>query len=237
MNNRARVPFLVQVLFLMVSGFVFIFAGFGASSVFASPDASGHDIFSKSGKFESFLLAQHGGHNGCGGQGHGGGEEHCSEMGHEGGCQGGMGGCRGGKGRGHRGGMGRGMHHSGNSGPAQCPQPRATQNAPEEFLNRTNPVESTSGTIEKGRLLFQLDTQPTCVMCHGSQGDGTGGFGANFSPSPRNFTCGETMNEISDGQLFWIIQNGSPDTGMPPFQDLQDEQIWQLIVFIRSLAK
>jgi len=109
--------------------------------------------------------------------------------------------------------------------------------APEEFYNLTNPLENTSENIEKGRSLFTLDVQPTCVMCHGSQGDGTGGFGANLSPPPRNFTCTETMNDITDGQLFWIIRNGSPDTGMPPFQDLQDEQIWNLIRFIRSLAR
>jgi mono/diheme cytochrome c family protein len=127
------------------------------------------------------------------------------------------------------------MHHGG--GTAQCPQPRATAQAPEEFYNRKNPVDNTPDNVEKGRLLFQLDAQPTCVMCHGRRGDGTGGFGANLSPSPRNFTCSETMKGIPDGQLFWIIRNGSPDTGMPPFQDLQDEQIWKLILFIRSLAK
>ena len=130
------------------------------------------------------------------------------------------------------------MHHGGGEGgPAQCPQPRATVKAPEEFYNLTNPVDNTPDNIEKGRLLFQLDVQPTCVMCHGSQGDGTGGFGSNLSPSPRNFTCSETMQGIPDGQLFWIIRNGSPDTGMPPFQDLQDEQIWQLIRYIRGLAR
>jgi mono/diheme cytochrome c family protein len=109
--------------------------------------------------------------------------------------------------------------------------------APEEFYNRTNPVENTRDNIEQGRLLFQLDAQPTCVLCHGNQGDGTGGFGANLSPPPRNFTCSETMKNISDGQLFWIIRNGSPDTGMPPFQDLKDEQVWNLVHFIRSLAR
>ena len=228
MDNRIGKTLLVQFLFLVV-------AGFGSSSVFASPDVSGH---SKSGKSESFLLAQHEGPSGCRGPGHGGGGRHCPEMGHEGGCRGGMGGCPGRKGMGHRGGMGRGMHHGGGtSGPAQCPQPRATVKAPEEFYSLKNPVENTTDNIEKGRLLFQLDAQPSCVMCHGSQGDGTGGFGANLSPSPRNFTCTETMKDIPDGQLFWIIRNGSPDTGMPPFQDLQDEQIWNLINFIRSLSR
>ena len=207
-------------LFLVAQGFVFALAGFGSSHAFASTDVLGPDIYGASQARESISLAQHGGRG-----------KHCPDMSHQGGCSGG-------KGRGHRGGMGRGMHHGGGqSGPAQCPQPRATVKAPEEFYNLKNPVESTPDNIEKGRLLFQLDAQPTCVMCHGNQGDGTGGFGANLSPSPRNFTCSETMKDISDGQLFWIIRNGSPDTGMPPFQGLQDEQIWNLIIFIRSLDR
>ena len=136
----------------------------------------------------------------------------------------------------HRGGMG--MHHGiGQVGTAQCPQPRATVKAPDEFYNLVNPLENTPNKIETVRLLFFLDVQPTCVMCHGNKGDGTGGFGADMSPKPRNFTCTQMMKDISDGQLFWVIQNGSPETGMPPFQDLRDEQIWKLILFIRSLTK
>jgi mono/diheme cytochrome c family protein len=44
------------------------------------------------------------------------------------------------------------------------------------------------------------------------------------------------MNDIPDGQLFWIIRNGSKGTAMPAFKDLKDEQIWHLILYIRSFA-
>jgi cytochrome c1 len=56
-------------------------------------------------------------------------------------------------------------------------------------------------------------------------------------PPPRNFTCGVMMKDIPDGQLFWIIKNGSPGTGMMSFAGLSDEQVWQLIQYIQSLAK
>ena len=245
MNYRAGTPLSTQLMFLFISGFVFILAGFSASLAFASSEVASRAIDTKPVKNESVLLAQHGGPPEGRRPMHGGRGKHCPGMGHDDGCPGGKGncsgrkgGCSGGKGMGHRGGMGHGMHQGGGQGgSAQCPQPRTTVKAPKEFYNRTNPVENTPDTVEQGRLLFQLDAQPSCVMCHGSQGDGTGGFGANLSPPPRNFTCKETMKDISDGQLFWIIQNGSPDTGMPPFQDLQDEQIWKLIIFIRSLAQ
>lgn len=57
-----------------------------------------------------------------------------------------------------------------------------------------------------------------------------------FDPPPRNFACKETVNGIPDGQLFWIIRNGSPGTAMPSFEELTDEQIWQLVLFLRELA-
>jgi len=238
MNDHVTRYLAIHPMILLILVFIFTPIGFGLASALASPDLSSRSSSTQSLNNERFILSQHGGSPDCRGPMHGGRDKHCPEMGHEGGCPGGRGDCSGRKGRGHRGGMGRGMHHGGGtSGPAQCPQPRATVKAPEEFYKLTNPAKNTPDNIEQGRLLFQLDAQPTCVMCHGSQGDGTGGFGVNLSPPPRNFTCSETMKSIPDGQLFWVIRNGSPDTGMPPFQGLQDEQIWNLILYIRSLAQ
>ncbi len=168
-------------------------------------------------------------------EGRGSRHDNCPEMSDEKGCMGGQG-MRHGGGKHHGGGMG--MHHGGGQGgSAQCPQPRATVKAPGEFYNLVNPLKNTPENIEAGRSLFSTDVQPTCVMCHGDKGDGTGGFGSDMSPKPRNFTCMETMKDIPDGQLFWVIQKGSPDTGMPPFQGLQDEQIWQLVLYIREFGK
>jgi hypothetical protein len=44
------------------------------------------------------------------------------------------------------------------------------------------------------------------------------------------------MAQISDGQLFWIIKNGSVGTSMPEFTDLSDKSIWQLIIYIREFS-
>lgn len=119
-----------------------------------------------------------------------------------------------------------------------CVQPRKTARAPEEFLTKTNPLPSSTGAIHAGKELFLKTAQPAaCVMCHGEQGDGKGVMGAALIPSPRNFTCGAMMREIPDGQLFWIIKNGSPGTGMMSFASLPDDQVWQLVHYIRSLSK
>ncbi len=119
-----------------------------------------------------------------------------------------------------------------------CVQSRKTAKAPEDFLAKTSPLPSSASTIRAGKELFLKTAQPAaCAMCHGEQGDGKGLMGAALVPPPRNFTCGTMMHEIPDGQLFWIIKNGSQGTGMMSFASLPDEQVWQLIHYIRSLAK
>ncbi len=118
-----------------------------------------------------------------------------------------------------------------------CVQPRKTAKAPDDFLSKTNPLSS-SAAVKAGKELFLKTAQPVaCVMCHGEQGDGKGLMGAALVPPPRNFTCGAMMKDIPDGQLFWVIKNGSPGTGMMAFGGLPDEQVWQLIHYIRSLAR
>lgn len=164
-------------------------------------------------------------------------------MGRGRGCeQGGMGqrggmGCGPG-GKGPRGPMQHGMRHGGGQDvKAECPQSRSTANAPEQYYGQANPLEKNAGNIEQGRLLYQLNAQPTCTMCHGLKGDGQGMMGGGMNPPPRNFACAETMDALPDGQLFWIIKNGSAGTGMPAFSDLRDAQVWQLILFLRTLSK
>ena len=119
-----------------------------------------------------------------------------------------------------------------------CPQPRNVKRAPGKFRKMNNPLPSSEANIRAGEKLFQQTAQPlACMNCHGTKGDGQGPMGAALNPPPRNFTCGSMMNEISDGQLFWIIKNGSPGTGMMSFAGMAEESIWQLIHYIRSLAK
>lgn len=119
-----------------------------------------------------------------------------------------------------------------------CPQPRKTVKAPDAFLSKVNPLPASADRVQAGKLLFLQTAQPVaCAMCHGKEGNGQGFMGAALIPPPRNFTCGTMMKDIPDGQLFWIIKNGSPGTGMMSFAGLPDEQVWQLIHYVRSLAK
>jgi hypothetical protein len=76
-----------------------------------------------------------------------------------------------------------------------------------------------------------------CELCHGKRGEGKGPGAAAVPPPPGNFTCQATISEIPDGQLFGIIKNGSPGTGMPALKSLKDKEIWQRVLYPREFGK
>lgn len=119
-----------------------------------------------------------------------------------------------------------------------CPQPRNTKSAPDEYLKMKNPLEASSGNISDGRDLYMEMTESlACVYCHGSKGDGKGEMGIDIEPPPRNFTCAETMKSISDGQMFWVMKHGSPNQLMPGYGSLGEDTLWRIVTFVRTLAK
>ena len=124
------------------------------------------------------------------------------------------------------------------SAAGDCPQNRKTPTAPPEFLQMKNPLPLNSETLKAGETIYQLQGKPiACKVCHGAKGDGKAASGFESTPPPRNFTCAETMKTLSDGQLLWIMRNGSPKTSMFAFPSLSDEQAWQLIHYIRQFSK
>lgn len=130
------------------------------------------------------------------------------------------------------------QHHAmGREGKGVCPQARTVPQAPEDFTNKKNPLPQTADSATAGESLFQLQAEPTaCKICHGVNGNGLGMMAQGSGALPRNFTCAETMKAIPDGQLFWVIKNGSGGTGMPAYKFLRDEQIWQLILYLRKFS-
>jgi mono/diheme cytochrome c family protein len=123
--------------------------------------------------------------------------------------------------------------------PRNCPQPRFTGKAPDEFYNLKSAVAPGEADARLGeKLYFDGATDRfSCATCHGSKGDGRGEMAKQYDPRPRNFACAQTINGVPDGQLFWIIRFGSPGTGMPPHKHFTDDQIWQLVAYVRGLAK
>ncbi len=118
---------------------------------------------------------------------------------------------------------------------SDCLQTRKTLKAPLKIYSAENPVKPTPENISAGKALYLKEAKPlACVKCHGEKGDGEGKMAKGMKPPPRDFTCKSMMDKIPDGQLFWIIKNGSKGTGMMPFKKIRDKQIWRLISYIRQ---
>lgn len=114
-----------------------------------------------------------------------------------------------------------------------CPQERKTAAAP---ANIAAMDETAGASLDRGKALYQKDAKPiVCKHCHGEAGDGTGKLGLSLKPLPLNFTCADTMKNISAGQMFHIIKNGSAGTGMSAHdRSLSDKDIWATVKYIRS---
>ncbi len=81
-----------------------------------------------------------------------------------------------------------------------------------------------------------------CVYCHGWSAKGDGPTAAVLEPRPRNLTNGKYVNHVSNIELFAIIKGGGRarnfSEAMPAWGNvLQDQDIWNVIAFIRSLSK
>ncbi len=94
-----------------------------------------------------------------------------------------------------------------------------------------------SDVVAAGKKIFE--GKGTCVNCHGKKGDGNGPAGKVLTPGPRNFTNCKFHKKRKDGELFWIIKNGSPGTGMVSMvpATITDEEAWTVLAYERSFCK
>lgn len=122
-------------------------------------------------------------------------------------------------------------------GEEQDPDERINAEVPEEYNDLTNPLAGDPEAISSGSKLFIAN----CATCHGESGEGDGPASAGLDPKPAALSNGELLSDLSDAYLYWrIAEGGSADpfkSAMPAWKGIfGDEQIWQLITFIRSLS-
>jgi len=98
----------------------------------------------------------------------------------------------------------------------------------------TNPIAATEENLRDGRLHFA----DHCAICHGNDGSCDTMMGSGLYPKPPDLRLAETQ-KLSDGELFWIIENGVRFTGMPAFSGphSSQEDSWKLVHFIRHLPQ
>jgi mono/diheme cytochrome c family protein len=99
---------------------------------------------------------------------------------------------------------------------------------PAEFAGKTNPLGADAA--EAGADIYQAN----CRSCHGVQGHGDGPSAEVLNPAPKNLA--ELQAQVGDDYLFWRINTGKAGTAMVPWKGiLTEEQIWQVVAFIRTL--
>lgn len=106
--------------------------------------------------------------------------------------------------------------------------------APGEASGLLNPLAADQPTRDAGRLLYQAN----CAACHGAAGQGDGPAALGLRPRPSDFTQHMVLGKHTDGQIYLWIRDGYPNSAMPDWgQRLSDEQIWQLVIHLRTLAQ
>jgi mono/diheme cytochrome c family protein len=105
---------------------------------------------------------------------------------------------------------------------------------PKHARTLTNPLSASPENLRDGMLHFA----DHCAICHGNDGSCDTMMGSGLYPKPPDLRHEETQ-ELSDGELFWIIENGVRFTGMPAFssQHSSQEDSWKLVLFIRHLPQ
>jgi mono/diheme cytochrome c family protein len=99
-----------------------------------------------------------------------------------------------------------------------------------------NPVAESVEVERDARLHFA----DHCASCHGNDGSGDTPMGRGLYPKPPDLRE-ERTQKLSDGELFWIIENGVRFTGMPAFGGVASHgnatDSWKLVRFIRHLPR
>lgn len=104
---------------------------------------------------------------------------------------------------------------------------------PAEAAAVPNPITANAESLATGEQLYATN----CAVCHGETGEGDGPGAAGLQKPPANLH--EThVQENSDGALFYIISHGKPDTPMPAWNNILDEeQRWHVVNYMRTFEE
>jgi mono/diheme cytochrome c family protein len=102
---------------------------------------------------------------------------------------------------------------------------------PANARNEHNPVTPSDQNLQEAMAHFA----DHCAPCHGNDGGGDTLYGKGLYPKPPDLRLAETQ-KLSDGELFWIIENGVRFTGMPAFAPHGSQDDRKLVLFIRHFA-
>jgi mono/diheme cytochrome c family protein len=104
---------------------------------------------------------------------------------------------------------------------------------PAKVRAEQNPLLATPANLQDARRHFA----DHCAVCHANTGSGDATIGKGLYPKPPDLREPATQ-DLSDGELYWIIENGVRFTGMPSFSNhTAAGDSWKLVLFIRHLPQ
>jgi mono/diheme cytochrome c family protein len=106
---------------------------------------------------------------------------------------------------------------------------------PDEDRKRTNPKPQDAASLKEGMEHFA----DHCALCHANDGSGNTEVGRGLYPKVPDLRLPATQS-LTDGDLFYIIENGVPLTGMPAWGEgggNDSHGSWNLVQFIRHLPQ
>lgn len=98
-----------------------------------------------------------------------------------------------------------------------------------------NPVAQSPEIVAEGMAHFA----DHCAACHANDGSGETDIGIGLYPKPPDMRLAATQS-LTDGELFYVIENGVRLSGMPSWSNGTEEgrqSTWHLVHFIRELPK
>ena len=104
----------------------------------------------------------------------------------------------------------------------------AHSHAPATAKKLKNPLQATEANIAAGKTLYTRK----CVTCHGEDGKGSGNMAAKMKVKPADLTA---LHERTEGEIYWVITNGIPKSGMPAMKTASAEDRWKLTLYVKHL--
>ena len=121
-------------------------------------------------------------------------------------------------------------------------EPRVPAQLREAVRKLTSPFdgyskEASAEIILDGKRLYE--GKGICFNCHGWAGKGDGPASHMVRPGPRDFTNCQFHAQRTDGELFWVIKNGSPDTDMASMipHPINEEEAWKILLYVRTFCQ
>jgi len=105
-------------------------------------------------------------------------------------------------------------------------------NVPADKAKTANSVKTSAASIAEGKTLWSTH----CASCHGKTGIGDGAKASTLNTAPPDFTKSSFQGQ-TDGSIFYKTAEGRGD--MPSFKKkiADQDDIWNLVNYMRSLKK